>query len=156
MPYCSQADVENAMGKNVILAIYDDDMDGVVDTVPMEACLAFGTSECDSFLRGHYDIVFPISPVPDEVKFAAVDFCVAYSARRRPDITRAMSEMSWTEFMKSANDRMKRYVEAMKRLPPSTGTPTNVGGVVRAVAGGPSMLGSDRSQMWDDMGDWSR
>jgi len=127
-PYSSQADLENALGTNTVKAIFDDNLDGVVDIAPMAACLDYGTAECDSFLRGNYDVTFPIDPVPNELRFAAVDFCCAYATRRRPDVTRAMGEEAWKTFREAAIEKMKRFASALQRLPPTTGTPANVGG----------------------------
>jgi phage gp36-like protein len=132
MAYCSQTDLENALGVPVVKAIFDDNLDGTVDAAAMTACVDYATAECNSFLRGQYDITFPIATVPDELKFAAVDFACAYATRRRPDIVRAMGEQPWTTFRDSAIEKMKRFGEAMQRLPPSTGTPENVGAEVRS------------------------
>ena len=53
------------MGATLVRSIFDDNLDNVVDTAPMAACLAAGTAECDSFLEGIYDIAIPVSPVPE-------------------------------------------------------------------------------------------
>ena len=128
MPYFAQADLENALGKNTVAAIFDDDGDTVADAAPVAACLAYGTSECDSFLRANYAVTFPINPVPDELKFAAVDFGCAYAVRRRPDVTRAMGEKSWDAFRDAAIEKMKRFADSMQRLPDTVAAPANVGG----------------------------
>ena len=153
MAYCNQTDLENALGIPVVKAIFDDNQDGTADAAPIAACLAYGTSECDSFLRGVYNVTFPINPVPDELKFAAVDFCCAYATRRRPDVVRAMGEQPWTVFRDSAVDKMKRYGKSMQRLPDTTGTPENVGAEVRS--GDPqSPALPTQPRTWQNMGDF--
>lgn len=159
--YCSQADLEDALGIHIVKAIYDDDADGVVDPRPMRACLDYATAECDSYLVGRYDGVFPITvktDVPAELRFAAVDFACAYSVRRRPDLVRAASEQPWTVFYNAAVERMKRYRSAIERLPKATGTPLNEGAT--AVADDPDLQESINSgdltnqRQWGDMGDF--
>ena len=129
MSYFSQQDLEDALGKNAVKAIFDDDNDGAADAAPIASCIAYGSAECDSFLRGEYLITFPVGSAPAELKFAAIDFGCAYAARRRPDIVKALGELPWTEFRDSAIEKMKRYASALQRLPPTTGTPSNVGGI---------------------------
>lgn len=153
MAYCSQTDLENALGVNIIKAIFDDNLDGTVDSGPIAACLAYGNAECDSYLRGVYDVTFPITPVPDELKFAAVDFCCVYALRRRPDIVKAMGEQPWTVFRDSAVDKMKRFGKSMQRLPDTTGTPTNVGAEVRTGDPESPTLPSP-PRRWQNMGDF--
>jgi phage gp36-like protein len=153
MAYCSQTDLENALGLHVITAVFDDDADGTADSAPVAACLAYGDAQVNSYLRGLYDTTFPLSTVPDEVKFAAVNFCAAYAARRRPDVVRAMNEQPWTAFRDAAVDEMKRYVAAMQRLPTSTETPSNVGTTVTRTDGDATTDPDDRT--FGDMGDFT-
>lgn len=153
MPYSSQTDLENALGIFIVKTIFDDNQDQTVDDGPMTACLASGDAECNSFLRGTYDITFPITPVPDELKFAAVDFCCAYAVRRRPDVVRAMGEQPWTAFRDAAIEKMKRFASSLQRLPPSTGTPTNVGAdVVTGDPANPDLPSPPRT--FQNMGDF--
>lgn len=135
MGYFTQTDLENALSAPVVRAIYDDDHSGEVDTSAIEACINYGSVQCDSYLRnvlmdGTTPIVLPLTSVPDEVKFAAVDFGIAYSMRRRPDVVKAMGEQPWLTFMKDAREQMKNYCASIQRMPPETGTPVTVGGVI--------------------------
>lgn len=132
MPYNTQTDLENALGIQIVKSIFDDDMDGTVDAAPLAACLAYGTAEADSFLAGTYDITLPVADPPDALKFAALDFCLVYATRRRPDVVKAMGEQPWTTFQSSAIEKMKRYGKSIQRLPEDTGTPANVGAEVRS------------------------
>jgi phage gp36-like protein len=153
MPYCDQTDLENALGKQIVKAIFDDDMDGTADAAPLAACLAYGTAECDSFLAGTYDIELPVASVPDVLKFAAVDFCVAYATRRRPDVVKAMGAQPWTTFRDDALEKMKRFAKSIQRLPEDTGTPANVGAEVRS--GDPEAPElPEQPRTWQDMGDY--
>ncbi len=132
--YFSQTDLENALSVSVVKAAFDDDHDGVVDTGPMAACIAYGNAECNSFLRnvfvGGAAIELPLSTVPDEVKFAALEFGIAYTMRRRPDVVKAMNEQPWNTFYDAAIAKMKRYCESVQRMPTTVGTHATVGGTV--------------------------
>jgi phage gp36-like protein len=150
MTYASQQDLEHALGSQVVKTIFDDDMDGVIDAGAMTSCLAYGDAEVDSFLSGQYEYTAPMSPVPAAVKYAAVDFCCAYAARRRPDLVRAMGEEPWTEFRKAALEKMTRFAKAQQRLPATAGVPANVTTTVK-VSG---VVEPDElpDRVFDDMG----
>ena len=157
--YFSQTDLENALGEAIVKAIYDDDHDGEVDAGPIAACIAYGGAMCDSFLRNVLTdaTTLPLTTVPNEVKFAALDFGIAYSVRRRPDVVKAMNEQPWTVYYEQAVEQMKRYCASAQRVPASTGT--------HATAGG-ALLNPDSDEdgeeedlptegRWADMGDFS-
>lgn len=133
MSYFTQTDLENAIGQKIVSAIYDDDHSGSADAAPIAACIAYGSAQCDSFLRAaygttsHAHITLPLTTVPNEVKFAALDFGIAYSLRRRPDVVQAMGEQPWTVYFTNAVDQMKRYCDAIQRFPTTVGTPAAVG-----------------------------
>lgn len=132
MSYIAQVDLENALGKNTVAAVFDDTGSGLVSTSAVAACLAYASAEVDAFLAGPYDVVLPLVNPPDVVKFAAVDFACAYASRRRPDLMRAMNEKSWTDFRDAAVAKMTLYAKAVERLPRTTAIPSNVGGTVRS------------------------
>jgi len=130
--YFSQTDLENALSIPVVKAVYDDNHDGTADSGPIAACIAYGGAMCDSFLRnvlssGGSEITLPLTTVPNEVKFAALDFGIAYTIRRRPDVVKAMNEQPWTVFFEQAVEQMKRYCASMQRVPSSTGTHATAG-----------------------------
>lgn len=131
LAYITQADLEDALGTQVVLAIFDDDMDGFVDNHAIMACLSYGSAQVDAYLAGTYDITLPIANPPAVVKFAAVDFACAYATRRRPDLVRAMGEKPWSDFLDAAKENMKLFASSLKRLPAGDGTPTNVGAEAR-------------------------
>ncbi len=134
--YFTQTDLENAISVGAVKGAYDDDKDGTPDPGPIAACIAFGNAECNSFLRNVLvtgsgaPLTLPLVTVPDEVKFAALDFGIAYSIRRRPDIAKAMGEQPWTAFYDVAVAKMKRYCESIQRVPPTVGTHATVGGAL--------------------------
>lgn len=127
--YITQTDLENALGKGTVSAIYDDDADGEAEAGAIQACCDYASVEVDSVLVNEYSITLPLAqPIPSVVKYAALDFGIAYSMRRRPDIVHAMNEKSWTDFRDAANSKLRAFASAFERLPKVVDTPANVGG----------------------------
>lgn len=161
--YFSQTDLENALGAHTVKAIFDDDQDGSADSGPVAACIAYGGSECDSFLRNAMQasaaggvVTLPLTDVPNEVKFAALDFGIAYAIRRRPDVVRAMGEQPWTTFYEAAVDKMKRYCQSIQRMPATVGAHATVGGnVITPETDVDSDEEPDQESRWGDMGDFA-
>lgn len=158
MGYFTQTDLENAIGKATVKAIYDDDHDGSADPAAIAACIAYGSALCDSFLRkiglspGGGTLTLPLTDAPDEVKFAALDFGIAYSVRRRPDIVKAIGEQPWTVFYEQAVEQMKRYVSSMQMVTATAMTHATVGG---SIYGSPTGT-SDPAPRWStSFGDFS-
>lgn len=152
MPYASQVDLEHALGATIVTSIFDDDQDGIPEAAAIASCLAYGDAEVDSFLSTQYDGPFPLATVPAAVKYAAVDFCCAYAARRRPDLVRAMGEESWEVFRKAAVEKMTRFVKAQQRLPASAGVAANTTTTVKI--GGFLQPDELPDRTFDDMGDF--
>lgn len=156
MAYFTQVDLENALSKAIVKAAYDDDHDNIADTDPIAACLAYGSAECDSFLRntlvGDVGITLPLTTVPDEVKFAALEFGIAYTIRRRPDVMKAINVESYTVYYNAAVEKMKRFAASIQRLPSTVGTHATVGADVYAAD--PEDDDPPESR-WADMGDFS-
>ena len=157
MGYFTQIDLENAMSVAIVKAVYDDDRSGAADAAPIAACIAYGTAQCDSFLRkvgnapGGGTLVLPLTTVPDEVKFAALDFGIAYSIRRRPDVTKASGEQPWTVFYDQAIEQMKRYVSSLQMVSATAMSHATIGG---SIFGGPT--GTDLpASRWNDMSDFA-
>jgi hypothetical protein len=156
--YFSQTDLENALSVNVVMGAYDDDHDGVVDSGPIAACIAYGGSECDSFLRNLFlgSVTLPLETVPNEVKFAALDFGIAYTVRRRPDVVKAMNEQPWTVFYDAALAKMKRYCESIQRMPATVGTHATAGATVLVPESDVDDDDEpDQESRWADLADFS-
>lgn len=162
MGYFTQTDLENALGKATVKGAYSDSHGAAFSTdelAAIAACIAYGSAQCDSFLRNLLmtssgtPVTLPLTTVPDEVKFAALDFGIAYTIRRRPDVVKAMNEQPWTVFHDAAIEQMKRYCSSMQRI-----SPTGVG--IAATAGG-EVFGPDPDDddlpvsRWGDLGDFS-
>lgn len=148
--YFTRFDLDDAIGRNTVNAVFCDDNSEQASIRAVDACRAYGTSECKSFLRENYpEAKLPETEeeVPDELRFAALDFGLVYVFRRRPELVRAMGEESWTTFEKSAIEKMKRYAAGIQRVPPTTGTPENV---EQSTDGGPDVLEGSHRQVYFD------
>ena len=154
--YFSQTDLENALSVPIVEACYDDDRDGTVDSAPIAACIAYGGAVCDSFLRkvgnapGGGTLTLPLTTVPNEVKFAALDFGIAYSVRRRPEISKALGNQPWTVFYDQAVEQMKRYCAAQQVMPSTAMTHATVGGDIFGGVTGTALP----APRWSDMSDF--
>ncbi len=151
MAYTSQEDLENALGVQLVRAVYDDDNDGAVDAGPMAACLAYADAECDSFLRGAYNATFPITDVPAALQFAALDFACAYTARRRPELAHTLGSDPFKQFYDAAAAKMKRYVTYEQRLPATVGATEPLATVTTATGLAATV---EPVRVFDDMGDF--
>lgn len=148
--YFSRYDIEDAIGVQTVKAIFDEDASGQASSRALNSCRAYGTSECRSFLRANYPegkLPMTEDDVPDELRFAALDFGCTYAMRRRPDLVRAMGEESWTTFLEAAIEKMKRYVAGLQRVPPTTGVPEHVS---QAVTTGPEVEETSESALIPD------
>lgn len=158
--YFTREDLEDALGVQTVKSIFDENNSGQPTTRPLNACRLSGTTDCISFMRATYaEAALPTAEgdtIPDELKFAALDFGIAYALRRRPDLVRAMGEESWTTFQTSAIDKMKRYASTQQRLARATATPDNVGSTVGvpSVEDPNSGVVTTRSTTFSDMGDY--
>lgn len=157
MGYFTQTDLENAMSVPIVKAVYDDDRDGTADSAPIAACIAYGSALCDSFLRkvgaapGGGTLALPIATCPDEVKFAAVEFGIAYSVRRRPEVTKALGEQPWTVYYEQAVEQMKRYIASVQMVTPTAMAHATTGA---SIFGGPT--GTDLPvSRWADPSDYA-
>ena len=157
MGYFTQTDLENALSVAIVKAIYDDDRDGSADEAAVAACIAYGSAMCDSFLRkigssagGGAAVTLPLTTVPDEVKFAALDFGIAYSVRRRPDIVRATGEQPWTVFYEQAVEQMKRYISSMQMVSATAMSHATVGGSIFEGPTGTALPAPRWGSSWGD------
>lgn len=145
--YFSRADLEDAIGVQIVKAIFDEDSSGNPSIRAIDSCRAYGTSECNSFLRSNYPegkLPTEEDSVPAELLFAAIDFGCVYAARRRPDLVNAMGGETWKTFLDAANAKMQRYVDGIQRVPTATGVPENV---QQSVSAGPDVTDQSGSAL---------
>ena len=133
----TQQDLADAITAPVIVAIFDDDSDGVPNATAIAAVIAQAEAEVFSYLVGHY----PTNPPPSSLitdpllKRCALDFAIVFSYERHPEYTRTQGETSRVESrFKRACDRMKRIQSAMQQ-PAQTNTTTPVANATVGASG---------------------
>ncbi len=164
--YFTRKDLEHALGRQTVKVVFDEDGSDEPAADAVTACRAYGTSECRSFIIGNYGAsILPQNEnsIPDELRFAAIDFGCAYAMRRKPETVAAMGLGSWLELRKEAVAKMERFIKAQQRIASLDGNaviqPANVGATVITpvvVNGGGSSSSSDDAPRspFDDMGDF--
>lgn len=157
-------DLDNALGAQVVTSAYDDQAggSGAADLEAIKSCIRYGSTEVVTWmLANNYESALPTTKaaVPEALKFAALDFGIAYTMRRRPDVVKAMNGESWTTYLKTAVEKMKNFAATLQRLPrEEVSAPANVGATV-ATNGGEvdrpaSRTSCTKRRMFDDMGDY--
>jgi hypothetical protein len=134
MTYIVQADLENALSPSTILAIFEDQNTGAVNTTALNDICARATARVDSWIAAVYDGPFPItqSPVPAMCKELALEYGVAFCFERHPEYVRTFGELPRAERWKRADELGLRLQKAVQRMPDYTAQPKprNVGGIV--------------------------
>ncbi len=133
--YAMQPDLEAALSPGTVLALYDDDNKGIVNATTIQAVLARASRMVDSYLARVYVGPFPVTqtPVPEVIKYAAVEFAVAFSFERHPEYVHTYGEQyrAGTRF-KRATDMMDRLCQGQQEIPDWNlqPKPKNVGGLI--------------------------
>lgn len=129
MAAVTQADLENALSPQTVLALFDDNNDGTADPAPIAAVCARATARADSWLAGVYDGPFPLTgTLPAMYTELALEYAVAFSFERHPEYVRSFGEVPRAERWKRADEMGMRLQAAVLRMPDhSQKVPANVG-----------------------------
>jgi phage gp36-like protein len=123
-----------AIGPTDVVALFDDDNDGMADAAAIELVIGDAEAEVQSYLVGDYPNPLPVSASSDNLlRRSAIDFAVCYAYERRPEYPRTKSEATkrQTRFER-ATARMQRIQSAIQ-IPPTlsqAAQPANIGGIV--------------------------
>ena len=104
MSYCSTSDIQAAVPSTDLLQITDDDNSGSVDTTVISNMISYVDNIIDGYLRGRYFL--PLTTIPDELKYLAIDFVVYKLYTRR----------MFTEVPESVNQRYKEIMGMLKDI----------------------------------------
>lgn len=134
--YITQADIELRLSPRTVLAIFDDDNDGVADADAVAAIIDDAEAHVDAALLGFIDMP-AINPADRLIKRAALNFAIAFSFERHPEYVRSFGEEPRIHY-KRAEDYLDKIQAARRRLPDNNsdltvaagGTVKNVGGIV--------------------------
>lgn len=75
MAYCTQQDLEERLGRDVLVELTDIEKTGEVDATRVSRACDDATAEIDSYVQARYPV--PFEPVPPVVRRAAVTIAVA-------------------------------------------------------------------------------
>lgn len=121
-----------AIGPEAVIAIYDDNRTGSLETgeiAVLNAVAERASRRVDARVVRAYDGPFPMSPVPALVKDAALEFFVAFSFERHPEYVRAHGADEHQKRLDRAEQLCEEIADAIRYLtelvPPKT-----AGGIV--------------------------
>lgn len=100
MAYCTQTDLQNAVGgADRLTQVFDWDGDGTPDAAVIADCIAEACDLIDSFASKRYHV--PFSPIPDIIIRVAARLAVLCAYRRRtmmsPEQERDWDQLAGTE-----------------------------------------------------------
>lgn len=101
MNYCSINDIQAVIANSDLVQLTDDSGGDTVDTSKINDAIGYADITIDGYLRGRYSL--PLSSIPDELKYLAVDLA----------IYRLYSRRLYTEVPDSI---LKKYYEVIKTL----------------------------------------
>ena len=142
--YHAQADLANALSGDTLIALFDDDRDGVADAGPVQSVIDRAEAQVNSYLlRAYPGLTLPVvqSPLSAVLLQASLMFSIPYSFLRHPEYVRTFGENPRGKTMlEEAHRFMERLCTGKQLLfdVPEQTTPTLVGGVV--VSSGPRTM----------------
>lgn len=147
--YFEMSDLEDRVGKKVLIEVLDDNSDGTVDTRALERLIKDACSYVDSFLRRVYPLPLPGPEVPNEVQRLALDVAQAMLAERHPEYRK----IDGAKLRERAEKELNDLAEGRRRL--------DVQGLPEPAANeGGTVLSNDPTRatpnppVFSDMGDW--
>lgn len=93
--YISQTDLENRISAATVRELFDDNLDGTADAVPVQDVIDQAEAEVNSYLsRAYPDLTLPVvqSPMPKVLVTASLMFAVPFSFLRHPEYVRTFGE----------------------------------------------------------------
>jgi hypothetical protein len=132
--YVTEAELELAIGKPVLLAYLDDTNAGTIPTATVDAFIARASALVEAWIAPVYKGPFPItqSPVPSMVRELTIQYVEALIYERRTELARNDATDEAKGRWARADAMGARLQSAVLRIPDYTAQPKpgNVGGVV--------------------------
>ena len=114
--YCSQTDVERAIGTALTLRLFDDDNDGTVDSAPMADAIEDATAEIDGHIGRVYNLTTLKANPPPTLRRLASDLVVQSGYLRRPEFLNERGETPWHGRHRAALQRLADLRDGKWRL----------------------------------------
>lgn len=128
MSYITQGDLEALITPEAVLAIFNDQNTGAVNTSALTKLLNLASAQVDSYIARNYRGPFPIKPVPQTIKHATLLWARAFAYERHREYARVYQDGP----RKEAHMACERLATANWLLPDHSAQPkpANVGGIV--------------------------
>ena len=151
MAYAVRADLENAIGKQAVDQIFDDDNDGGGDEDPIEQLLSEATSYVNSFLGQLYALPVRDSAgnTPPLVRFLTIDVAAGLAYERHSEYVRATGKDRLARALDMLTRLRRGEIELDSELLPA---PRNETAIARS--GDPAAPDVPPKVFADGMGDW--
>lgn len=135
--YVTIEDLEAALSRSTVVALFDDEGNGTPNEKTITATLARASRTVDSYLARVYLGPFPVTqkPVPEQIKNAALEFAISFSFERHPEYVHTYGEQYRAgSRYKRATEIMDRLCQGQQEIPDWTlqPKPRNVGGIIYA------------------------
>jgi phage gp36-like protein len=102
MTYAVATDIEDRLGNETYLRVFDRDGDGIADVPLLANALEHAAAAIDVELRGVYTLPLP-TPTATHVKDIAVDLAIGWAVRGTP-----VSATAFGSIYKDAMERLRR------------------------------------------------
>jgi len=130
MSYWDQTALEQLIGKQTVLACFDDNNVGAPDPGSLQAVQTLSDRDVDAALATEFEgLTFPLEDPPNLVVHASLLFGRAYTYERRPEYVKRYG----TSAMDAARAYLEQLISGRKYLTDALGiteTPADVGGAV--------------------------
>lgn len=111
-PYPTLDQVKRRIGEAECNRIFDDNEDGIADTLILEDIRADASAKIAGALRGIYDLDAVAADPPREVLRLSLDMCKVYAAQRHPEAVR----FDWEPLLKSVDRDLAKIRTGEARL----------------------------------------
>lgn len=149
--YTRVSDLEARLGRDFMVAVYDDNNDGAPDASPLWRVLVDSQAYVEAFMRaGDYDIDLARKrgPALDTVVNLILDHAEATSYARHPEIARYDGDKALARVRINCLDIQKKVTRLDLDIP--DGPPAGVGGATGRIG----MGGERPSPVFADLGDF--
>lgn len=100
--YITQADLENAVGADIVLRLLDDNNDGVADATALAFVIDSAESEAEGYIGRVYSVATMRASPPATVRRIVVDLAIQFAYLRRPSFLNDRGETPWESRYKRA------------------------------------------------------
>ncbi len=134
MSYITQAEFSFALAPVAMLAIFDDNNDGALDSEAIDSIIARASSMVDAWIAPVYKGPFPITqtPIPALIRELTLQYSAVFALERHPDYAQSFNGYTRKERWDAADQMGQRLQAAVLRIPDYVAQPkpANVGGIV--------------------------